>query len=306
MIVCENVVKKFGGFPALDNISLSIEKGSIYGLVGSNGAGKSTLMRCIAGIYCPDSGKLEVGGEKVYENPSVKQKILMVADEPWFVQQADMRLMKQFYKRFYPDFSDEIYEELIHAFALPERKRISNFSKGMKRQAAFLFGMACRTDWIMLDECFDGLDPVKRQIVKKVVCDAVADRQMTAVISSHNLKEMDELCDTVGLLHKGRLLYSRDLDSLKGEVHKIEVVFEETVDKDKLAHVLPVLAMEVKGRFFTLIARGTMEEVEEKLSCFKPLAVEAIPLTLEEVFLYEMKVQGYDAEVLFADGTEEK
>ena len=131
MIVCENVVKKFGGFPALDNISLSIEKGSIYGLVGSNGVGKSTLIRCIAGIYCPDSGKLEVGGEKVYENPSVKQKILMVADEPWFVQQADMRLMKQFSKRFYPDFSDEIYEELIHAFALPERKRISNFSKGM-------------------------------------------------------------------------------------------------------------------------------------------------------------------------------
>ncbi len=301
MICCENLTKRFGELPALDGITLSIGEGSIYGLVGSNGAGKSTLMRCIAGIYRPEGGTLTVNGETAYENPEVKARVVLVSDEPWFVPQADLRVMKRFYARFYPSFSEDVYEELIHAFSLPERKRIASFSKGMKRQAAFLLGMAAQPDVLMLDECFDGLDPVKRQVVRKVLCDAVAERGMTAVISSHNLKELDELCDTVGILHKGKLVYSKDLDSIKGEVHKIEVVFEEMVDKEKLSRVLPVLAMEVRGRFFTLIARGTMEEVEEKLSCFKPLAVEAMPLTLEEVFLYEMEVLGYDAEVLFKD-----
>jgi ABC-2 type transport system ATP-binding protein len=171
----------------------------------------------------------------------------------------------------------------------------------MKRQAAFLLGMAVKPQYIMLDECFDGLDPVKRQIVRKVLCDAVADRQMTAVISSHNLKELDEICDTVGILHKGQLLYSKDLDDLKGEVHKVQVVFTEEVEKTQLEKLLPVMAMDVRGKFYTLIVRGSMEEIEEKLSPFRPVALEAVPLTLEEVFLYEMEVMGYDANIIFRD-----
>jgi ABC-2 type transport system ATP-binding protein len=161
--------------------------------------------------------------------------------------------------------------------------------------------MAVKPQYIMLDECFDGLDPVKRQIVRKVLCDAVADRQMTAVISSHNLKELDEICDTVGILHKGQLLYSKDLDDLKGEVHKVQVVFTEEVEKTQLEKLLPVMAMDVRGKFYTLIVRGSMEEIEEKLSPFRPAALEAVPLTLEEVFLYEMEVMGYDANIIFRD-----
>ena len=301
MIRCENLVKRFGDFRALDDVSLTVNEGSIYGLVGSNGAGKSTLMRCLSGIYEPEEGHLSVWGEPVYENPAVKEKILLVADEPWFIQQSTLQVMKRFYKRFYPAFDDGVYAELAEAFALPEKKKIGAFSKGMKRQAAFMLAMAARPQLIMLDECFDGLDPVKRQVVRKVICDAVAGRQMTAVISSHNLKELDEICDTVGILHKGRLLYSKDLDSLKGEVHKVQAVFLEEVGREELEKTLPVMAMEVRGKFFTLIVRGDLEEIQAKLAPFRPAAVEAVPLTLEEVFLYEMEVMGYDANVLFHD-----
>lgn len=301
MIRCENVVKNFGSFRALDDICLTIDEGSIYGLVGSNGAGKSTLMRCIAGIYEPEEGHLSIGGEPVYENPAVKEKILLVADEPWFIPQSTLYTMKQFYQRFYPQFDEDIYAELAEAFALPEKKKISTFSKGMKRQTAFMLAMAAKPQVVMLDECFDGLDPVKRQIVRKVICDAVAERKMTAVISSHNLKELDEICDTVGILHKGRLLYSKDLDSLKGEVHKVQAVFLKEVNREDLEKMLPVMAMDVRGKFFTLIVRGSLEEIEQKLQPFNPAAVEAVPLTLEEVFLYEMEVMGYDANVLFHD-----
>ncbi len=301
MIRIENLVKRFGSFEALRDVSMTITPGSIYGLVGSNGAGKSTLMRCIAGIYQPDGGKLSVEEQTVFENPAIKEKILLVADEPWFIQQSTLRRMAKFYANFYTTFDWSIYDELVEGFALPENKRISTFSKGMKRQAAFLLGMAVKPQYIMLDECFDGLDPVKRQIVRKVLCDAVADRQMTAVISSHNLKELDEICDTVGILHKGQLLYSKDLDDLKGEVHKVQVVFTEEVEKTQLEKLLPVMAMDVRGKFYTLIVRGSMEEIEEKLSPFRPAALEAVPLTLEEVFLYEMEVMGYDANIIFRD-----
>ncbi len=301
MIRIENLVKRFGDFKALQDVSMTISPGSIYGLVGSNGAGKSTLMRCIAGIYEPEEGHLSVDGEPVYENPAIKEKILLVADEPWFITQSNLRTMARFYTRFYPSFDREIYDELVEGFALPERKKISSFSKGMKRQAAFLLGMAVKPQFLMLDECFDGLDPVKRQIVRKVICDAVADREMTAVISSHNLKELDEICDTVGILHQGQLLYSKDLDSLKGEVHKVQVVFMEEVTKETLDRLLPVMAMEVRGKFFTLIVRGSLDEIGEKLAPYRPVAMEAVPLSLEEVFLYEMEVMGYDANVLFRD-----
>jgi len=301
MIRVENLVKRFGSFEALKQISLTINPGSIYGLVGSNGAGKSTLMRCIAGIYQPEEGALTVAGEQVYENPAIKQRILLIADEPWFIAQSNLLQMKKFYQRYYPSFDEQIYDELVEGFALPERKKIASFSKGMKRQAAFLLGMAVKPDFIMLDECFDGLDPVKRQIVRKVICDAVAERNMTAIISSHNLKELDEICDTVGILHKGELLYSKDLDNLKGEVHKIQVVFMEETSRAELEELLPVMAMEVRGKFFTLIVRGDLDAINENLAPFRPVAMEAIPLTLEEVFLYEMEVMGYDANVLFRD-----
>lgn len=298
MIACTSLYKTFGQVTALDHIDLTIAKGSIYGLVGSNGAGKSTLMRTIAGIYQPDSGELTVEGAPVWEQPAQKQRILLVADEPYVFSQADLDEMARFYQQFYLRFDWQQYQQLADSFSLPRRKKIAHFSKGMKRQAAFLLAVAACPDYLMLDECFDGLDPVKRQVVRKVLADHVAEG-MTAIISSHNLRELDEICDTVGILHKGRLLYSKELDDLKGDVCKLQAVFAAPVEEQALAQSLPLLSMEQRGKFYTIILRSHPQEAEQLLAPFRPLAVEAYPLTLEEIFLYEMEVLGYDAAVIF-------
>lgn len=299
MILCQELTKYFDETKALDGICVSIQKASIYGLVGSNGAGKSTLMRIIAGILQQDSGTVTVDGMPVWEDPVQKARVFLVADEPYFIPQATLDSMAAFYARFYPGFDRDLYERLCDAFALSRRKRIATFSKGMKRQAAFLLGMAAKPDYLMLDECFDGLDPVKRQVVRKVLSDTVADREMTVIISSHNLRELDEICDTVGILHKGKLLYSKDLDDLKGEVHKLQAVFLSPVTEEELKNSIEIMAVERHGKFWTMIVRGEMGSIEDALAKFEPAAVEAYPLTLEEVFLYEMEVKGYDANVIF-------
>lgn len=299
MIEINQVEKRFGDVKALDHIHMQIQKGSIYGLVGSNGAGKSTLLRLIAGVYSPDEGVVAVEGETIFENPEMKQRIFLVSDEPYFVGQYTLHNMADFYCRFYPHFNVELYKELCELFHLPADKKIATYSKGMKRQSAFLLGMSTMPDYLLLDECFDGLDPVKRQVVRKVLSDAMAERQMTAVISSHNLRELDEICDTVGILHKGDLLYSKQLDDLKGEVHKIQVVFDHDVSEKQLEETVSLMSYQATGRFLTLIVKGNLSEIEEKLSPLAPLALEALPLTLEEVFLYEMEVKGYDANVIF-------
>lgn len=299
MILCQDLTKNFDETRALDGICVSIQKGSIYGLVGSNGAGKSTLMRTICGILQPDLGNVTVDGLPVWEDPAQKDRVFLVADEPYFVPQATLESMAAFYRRFYPSFDRDLYERLCTAFSLPRQKRIAAFSKGMKRQAAFLLGMAVKPDYLMLDECFDGLDPVKRQVVRKVISDTVAEREMTVIISSHNLRELDEICDTVGILHKGKLLYSKDLDDLKGEVHKLQAVFMKPVTDEELKASLEIMDLEHRGKFYTLIVRGDMDSINEALAQFEPAAVEAYPLTLEEVFLYEMEVKGYDANVIF-------
>ncbi|MEG2597376.1 MAG: ABC transporter ATP-binding protein, partial [Oscillospiraceae bacterium] len=293
MIKLDCVEKCFEGITALDHISMQIQKGSIYGLIGSNGAGKSTLLRLIAGVYQQDGGVLTVDDEFIYENPEKKQHIFFVADEPYFVNQYSLKNMADFYRRFYPNFDVSLYNQLCELFNLPQKKKISSYSKGMKRQSSFLLGMSTHPDYLLLDECFDGLDPVKRQVVRKVLADAVSERDMTVVISSHNLRELDEICDTVGILHKGNLLYSKDLDDLKGEVHKIQVVFQDEVALAQLEKKISLLSSEVRGKFFTLIVKGTLAEIEAQFDEYQPIALEAIPLTLEEVFLYEMEVKGY-------------
>lgn len=299
MIALQTVVKQFGALHALDGISMEIKKGSIYGLIGSNGAGKSTMLRLIAGIYRAESGMLTVDGEPVYENPPIKERVFLVSDEPYFFHQATLDSMADFYRRFYPRFSQEEYLRLCTLFALPRAKRIAAFSKGMKRQAAFLLGVCCQPDYLLLDECFDGLDPVKRQIVRKLLSDLVAEREMTAVISSHNLRELDEVCDTVGILHRGTLLYSKELDELKGELHKIQVVFLTDATVDTLKTRLNIMAAETVGKFFTLIVRGDIDAIAAILKEYQPAALETVPLNLEEVFLYEMEVMGYDTNVIF-------
>lgn len=300
MIQCSSLSKYFDGIPVLSEVTLTIEPGSIYGLTGSNGAGKSTLMRIISGIYQPDSGTVTLGGEPVWENTLCKEKVIFAADDPYFLPQATLEGMAHFYNRFYPQFDRGLYEMLCGVFSLDPKKRIHTFSKGMQRQAGFLLGLAARPRWLLLDECFDGLDPVKRQAVRKILSDAAAEREMSVVISSHNLRELDEICDTVGVLHKGTLICSRELDSLKGEVMKLQAVFNQPVAKEELQAALTLLHIEQKGRFFTMIAKGSEESLRAALAPFEPAAVESFPLTLEEIFLYEMEVKGYDANVIFS------
>ncbi len=299
MILLQDIVKRFGDVTALDHINLEIRRGSICGLLGPNGAGKSTLLRLLCGVYSPDEGALSVNGGEVFENPSRKQKVFFVPDEPYFLPQASLDTMARFYSRLYPDFDGEVYGRLCELFRLPRKKRIADFSKGMKRQASFLLGLSTQPEYLLLDECFDGLDPVKRQVVRKILSDAVSGRDLTVVVSSHNLRELDEICDTVCILYQGSLLYSKDLDDLKGDVHKIQVVFQDPVTLSLLERHLDIMASEVRGKFFTLILRGNAGEIEEVLARWHPAALEAIPLTLEEVFLYEMEVKGYDAQVIF-------
>ena len=299
MILLQDIVKRFEDVTALDHINLEIQKGSICGLLGPNGAGKSTLLRLLCGVYSPDKGALSVNGGEVFENPVCKQKVFFVPDEPYFLPQASLDTMARFYSRLYPDFDGEAYGRLCELFRLPRKKRIADFSKGMKRQASFLLGLSTQPEYLLLDECFDGLDPVKRQVVRKILSDAVSGRNLTVVVSSHNLRELDEICDTVCILYQGSLLYSKDLDDLKGDVQKIQVVFQAPVTLSQLERHLDVMASEVRGKFFTLILRGSAGEIEKVLAQWNPAAMEAIPLTLEEVFLYEMEVKGYDAQVIF-------
>ena len=299
MILLQDVVKGFGDVTALDHVNLEIRKGSIYGLLGPNGAGKSTMLRLICGVYSPDEGAVTLDGNEIFERPEQKQRIFFVSDEPYFLPQASLDGMAKFYAGLYPNFDPKEYERLCEVFRLPRKKRLSEFSKGMKRQAAFLLGLSTKPEYLLLDECFDGLDPVKRQVVRKILSDEVCGRGLTVLVSSHNLRELDEICDTVCILYQGGILYTKDLDDLKGEVHKIQAVFMDPVTEEKLRRNLNIMAAEVRGKFFTLIVRGELSEVEPGLNRWHPAAIEAMPLTLEEVFLYEMEVKGYDAQVIF-------
>lgn len=294
MIEFNGVTKKFDDFTALDNVDLTIPKGTAFGLLGSNGAGKSTILRIISGIYRQESGTCTINGEKIYDNASVKQKVFFINDETIQFGKFTLYELKEFYKSFYPDFSEELFEKLRESVKLPIKKKIETFSKGMKRQAIVIIGLSCRTDFLLLDEAFDGLDPTMRIIVKHMLVDAMLDRNLTTVISSHNLKEINEVCDTVALLHQGKILFNRDLDSVKGNVHKIQTAFSEEYEKENFSD-LDLLHFEKSGSIVYLIVKGDIEEVKSKLSEKNPLVMDIIPLTLEEIFIYEMEGLGYDS-----------
>lgn len=293
MIKFQNVTKRFDNFIALDNIDLEIDKGSAYGLLGSNGAGKSTILRLISGVYSADGGSVEIDGEKVFDNAHVKEKVFFVNDET--VQFGDFTLegLSHYSKMFYPNYDDDKFEELWEILKLPRRKKLANFSKGMKRQAIVICALASQPDYLLLDEAFDGLDPTMRIIVKRMIVDSMVDNQMTVVISSHNLKEIDEFCDTVGLLHKGKIIFNRDLDSVKGNVHKVQTAFEKDYKKEDFAD-LEVLQFDKKGSIVYLIVKGSEEEIKAKLNTKQPKILDIVPLSLEEVFIYEMEGLGYE------------
>ena len=297
MIEVRNAVMRFEDKNALDGISLEIPEGCAYGLLGSNGAGKSTLLRLLSGIYRPNSGEILIDGEQIYENAPLKEKVFFINDETVQFNSMTLTDMKRYYKRFYHSFSEELWERLYSAVQLPLKKRLSTFSKGMKRQAAVICGIACKTPYLFLYEAFDGLDPTMRIIVKQMLIDAMMDNKLTVIFSSHNLGEIDEFCDRVGLLHNGRVVFDRELDSVKGSVFKIQTALDVPFDK-ALVKNGEILHAETSGSVTHIIARGERDRIKADMEQFSPKFYDEVPLSLEEIFVYEMEVLGYDSSKL--------
>lgn len=293
MITVNELTKSFGTVNALDNVTTQINESSIYGLVGSNGSGKSTLLRLISGVYKQESGELLIDGESPFENPLVKEKILLVSDDPYFLPNSSMDEMADFYKNLYPDFDNELYSFLCQNFPIDAKAKINTFSKGMKRQVSLILALSSKPQILLLDEAFDGLDPVIRQVVRKLLVDAVAGRGVTIIIASHNLRELEDLCDHLGLLHKGKIVFQREIDESKLGVTKVQVAFDGIPDDD-IFDSLEVLSMQSTGSVRNIIVKGNSREIQEYLSSYNPLFIESLPLTLEEVFIYEMEAVNYD------------
>lgn len=292
MITATNVTKKFDDFIALDNLNCNIQKGCVYGLVGSNGAGKSTFLRLITGIYKVDSGSITINSENVYENPTIKEKFVFVPDELFFLPQANMLKMAKLYQTSYMNFNTKRFDELTNLFKLNPKANINTFSKGMKRQAATILALSCMADYIFFDETFDGLDPVIRNLLKKVIYADVCERNATVVITSHSLRELEDTCDQLALLHKGGIVFESDIDNLKTSLFKIQVAFDYSYDKE-LFEDIKIINFSKKGSVSNIIIRGDKQEVSEIIKSKNPILFEIIPLSLEEVFIYEMEALGY-------------
>ena len=293
MISIQNLTKKFDNYEAVSNLSLSIRPGCIYGLVGTNGAGKSTLLRTLCGIYRPFSGSAKLDEAEIFDNVLAKQRIVLVPDDLFFFPGATMQEMAAFYRSCYPSWSEEKYAQLCTAFPILSDKKIAGFSKGMKRQAALILALAREPDYLLLDEAFDGLDPVIRLATRKLIADEVSARGMTAVISSHNLRELEDLCDHVAILHNGSLLLTREMDDLKSGYCKIQAAFREPMEEPNFPG-LDVLRLDRVGSVYTILVRGSEEQATGVFQQYCPLILDCIPLTLEEVFISEMEAVGYD------------
>ncbi len=293
MIQGKNVSKSFEDLEALKNVNINVNKGSIYGLVGSNGAGKTTLLKTLVGIYKQDSGEVLIDGENVFENVDVKSRAIFIPDMLYFFLQYSIKDMAKFYKRIYETWDEERYLKLRDAFEMDENKKVNNLSKGMQRQVAFCLALSAQPNVLILDEPLDGLDPVMRQKVKNLIVQDVAEKQMTVLISSHNLRELEDLCDYIGIMHKGSLILEKDLDDLKLDIHKIQVAFKENVQEEILEGA-DILYEEERGSVKLFIVRGKKEEIVQKINKHEPVILDILPLTLEEIFIYEMGDVGYE------------
>ena len=285
MIEVKALVKSFGGFKALDGLNLAVPRGSVYGLVGPNGAGKSTLIRHVVGIYRQDSGELLIEGEPVYENPKIKAGIAYIPDEAAYFTQSTIKDMMRFYKSMYSGFDTERFEKLGEAFELSLNQPMRKMSKGMQKQAAFWLALSCRPDYIVLDEPVDGLDPVMRRQVWSLLLRDVAERGSTVLVSSHNLRELEDVCDHVGIMNRGKMLLERSLSHLQDNMVKVQLAL---ADGAELPEGLAILHHSATGRLQQLILRGNTEEVTNKLSTVQPLFMDVLPLSLEEIFIYEL------------------
>ena len=286
MIEVNNLVKTFDGFAALSGATLTVPAGSVYGLVGPNGAGKSTIIRHLTGIYRQDSGDVRMGGEAVWENAELKRRVAAIPDDWFYFAQSTVRDMMRFYRGFYAQFSMERYEKLKEVFNISEKSTIRRLSKGMQKQVAFWLALCCMPDYLILDEPVDGLDPVMRRQVWSLIMGDVAERGTTVLVSSHNLRELEDVCDHVGIMDHGKVLLERSLIQLQDNMVKLQVVFKD--GQTEVPPELPVLHAARVGRIHTLIMRMNAQEATQRLMAYEPMLVDAVPLTLEEIFIYEL------------------
>ena len=287
MLELKNVTKSFGDFKALDDLSMTVPKGAVYGLVGPNGAGKSTAIRCLLGVYRPDRGEITLNGEEIYENPEVKTTIGSIPDDIFYFPSATLEDMRKFYRGIYPKFDDALFERLYEVFNLPKKSPIRRFSKGMQKQAAFHLSICTRPDLLVLDEPVDGLDPVMRRQVWSLLLSDVVQHGTTVLISSHNLRELEDICDHVGIMDHGKMLLERSLADMQGATHKLQIVGETPEGLD-------ILHESSSGRLKTLIVRGSAKAIEDIVTAAKPDYFDILPLSLDEIFIYELGGVNYE------------
>lgn len=298
MIELSNVSKRFDDIKALESVSARIEEGHVFGLIGTNGAGKSTLMRLLCGVYRPDEGEILVDQRKVYDDPAVKAELFYISDDQFYVRNGTPRDMLRLYQTYYPRFDGEKWKHLMNKFGLDARRKINTYSKGMKKQLSVICGVCANTRYLLCDETFDGLDPVMRQAVKNVFIKEIEERGLTPVIASHNLRELEDICEYVGLLHQGGILFERDLDEMKMNIHKIQCVIRTESMLSRLREGLDILSLENRGALYTFTVRGARQDVEGFMEELKPVFYELLPLSLEEIFISETEVKGYDVKAL--------
>ena len=287
MLELKNVTKSFGTTKAVEDLTMTVPKGTVYGLVGPNGAGKSTAIRLALGVYRPDSGSITLDGKPVFENPEVKSRICSIPDEVFYFQSATMADMKNYYKGMYPQFDEALFDKLYEVFQLPRNSPIRRFSKGMQKQAAFHLSICTHPELLILDEPVDGLDPVMRRQVWSLLLGEVAQRETTVLVSSHNLRELEDICDHVGIMDHGKMLLERSLADMQGNTHKVQLVGNVPLD-------LEILHESNSGRLKTLVVRGNAEEISQKVKATDPAYFDVLPLSLEEIFIYELGGVNYE------------
>lgn len=293
MIKLINLTKTFGNYNAVNDVTAQIEEGCIYGLVGSNGSGKSTLLRLLSGVYYADGGNISVDGYEVFNNPALKSKIFYLPDTPYFFKNANIKEMADFYEGIYTTFNRERFNHLTSVFPISITDKIDNMSKGMQRQAALMLALSTNPKYLLLDEAFDGLDPVMRSVLKELLIDGIEANRMTVIIASHNLRELEDLSDHIALIHQGQLLFSDSLDEVRSNFHKIQAAFKVLPPEIKL-HDLDIIKCEKMGSLLQMIVKGNLEEIMQKINSLEPIFAESIEPTLEEIFIYEMEAVGYD------------
>lgn len=294
MIEAVEVSKQFDKLKALCSVSITVREGTVLGLLGTNGAGKSTFLRIMSGVFKPDKGVLTLDGGRIYENTRIKENLFYISDQQFFLANAIPKDMKNFYRNIYPNFDGMRFDRLLDQFGLESSRRINTLSKGMAKQLSILCAVCANTKYIFCDETFDGLDPVMRQSVKSLFAKEMTDRNLTAVITSHNLRELEDICDSVGLMHQGKMLLAKEVNDIKQSIHRVQYILRDTLEASKILEGMEIRKLEQRGTLTTIWLKGDAEEIDRRLEAVNPVFYERVPLSLEEIFISETEGIGYD------------